>query len=414
MVLEIPFLFLLAEILGIEISEYLFYLIIAVVALVVLVLAVWAKWIRVPRPTTRERQQLYEELTKLSEQKAKQNSKLALVEDARKHGRLPRPEYDEQKEKIQAEIDKLNMKIDGKIDELATTYYGYSIKQERSKARGLVDQVMILQARNKELETKMTDVSRKFEDAEDKIKGLEEEKQDYRKVISSGGEEEVSPLAVEKVHDLESRIHELEEKADGYRDKMEEYYNKTLLLDLLVSRYGDYIEDKEEKTVYDLKEAVQPDNSHVEEIAEGIARKFPHYDPKANILKACEMGYEYVTDEIASVPSLGVDFWMSIGEMIEKKVADYEDKAILLCSIFRALGAESLVLIVELTDGSNRPLVSLKAGTRCVLVDPNKKHDFKRYVGDIDDIIQGYEKKGTKIARILYEFNDKEYKEYEI
>jgi len=210
------------------------------------------------------------------------------------------------------------MKIDGKIDELASTYYGYSVKQERSKARGLVDQVMILQARNKELETNTTEVSRKLEDAEERIKELADEKQEYRKVISSEGEEEVSPLAVEKVHDLEDRIRGLEEKADGYRDKMEEYYHKTLLFDLLVSRYGDYIEDKEEKTVYDLKEAVQPDNSHIEDIAERIARKFPHYDPKANLLKACEMAYEYVTDEIASVPSLGIDFWMSIGEMIEK------------------------------------------------------------------------------------------------
>jgi len=86
----------------------------------------------------------------------------------------------------------------------------------------------------------------------------------------------------------------------------------------------------------------------------------------------------------------------------------------LLCSIFRALGAESLVIIVELTDGSNRPLVSLKAGRSHVLVDSNRKHDFKKYVGDIDDIIEKYDKDGTKIARILYEFNDKEYKEYEV
>lgn len=196
------------------------------------------------------------------------------------------------------------------------------------------------------------------------------------------------------------------------REKMDDYYHKTLLYGLLVKRYEEFIEEREAKTIQDLKEMIQPNHPGVSEIAEKIKEEITNYSPERDVLKACEKAYVYVTENIHSVPSLGVSFWMPIKEVLENNVADYEDKAMLLCSVFKALGAESSVGIAEMTDGSNRPVVFIKTSSSEVMFDPNEKHRFLEYTGQRSEIIAKYTLNGKAIQKMLYEFDDKEYKEY--
>jgi hypothetical protein len=203
-----------------------------------------------------------------------------------------------------------------------------------------------------------------------------------------------------------------EDDLEKCREKMDEYYHKTLLYGLLVKRYGEHIEERETKTIQDLKETIQPYNADVAELADKIKEEIPNYSPERDVLKACEKAYALITENVHSVPSLGVSFWMSIKEVLENGVADYEDKAMLLCSLFKALGAESSVGIAELTDGSNRPVVFIKNRNNEVMFDPNEKHGFLEYTGKREDILRKYVLEGKKIQKILYEFNDTEYKEY--
>lgn len=191
----------------------------------------------------------------------------------------------------------------------------------------------------------------------------------------------------------------LKEKSVKHQDKMEEYYHKMLLFDLLLDRYKDYIDQKEEKTVQDLKEEVQPHNP----LVINLAKQFENNPKKA---------YDYLVDEIHSVPSIGVNFWMTIEEMIENRIADYEDKAILTCSVFKAMGLESSVMIVELSNGNNLPLVLIKGSESSILCDPNHKHDFDKYVGNVDALVEAFDLDGSKVAQVLYEFDDKEYEGY--
>lgn len=201
-----------------------------------------------------------------------------------------------------------------------------------------------------------------------------------------------------------------EQEPEGkYKEKMEQYYHKIRLYELLINKYADYIERNESKTVQDLKAAVQPQNPRVVQLCDTIREKSTSTDP----VGLCEQAYDYVANEIDSVAHIGVSFWLSIEDMLDSKVADYEDKAILLCSVFRGFGVAARVVISELSDGSNRPLVFLRIGRDIILCDPNQKHDFNAYQGARDEVLTKYRLGGERLSKLLYEFNDKEYIRHE-
>jgi hypothetical protein len=192
-----------------------------------------------------------------------------------------------------------------------------------------------------------------------------------------------------------------------YKEKVEEYYHRIQLYQLLVSRYKEQIDTNEVKTVQDVKSLVQPGNSNVTPITQRIKAETTEY------MRQYQSAFESI-DEVHSVPSIGTTFWLSVKEMLDNKVADYEDKAILLCSILRGLGASARVLVASLTDGSNRPLVMINLKDKTILLDPNKKHEFLKYVGKRNDVIKQFAIDGKGIKRVLYEFNDKDYVSYEL
>ncbi|MFH0986413.1 MAG: hypothetical protein V1911_00020 [Candidatus Micrarchaeota archaeon] len=221
-----------------------------------------------------------------------------------------------------------------------------------------------------------------------------------KKIVSKKKEQaEAGPTSLEQAN----------QKIAQYEAKMHEYYHRLLLLDMLLNRYGQHINEKEAKTVQDLKEMVQPDNTNIKELVEKLKKEDPDAPQQALLKKA----FEFIRDEIDSVPSLGVNFWMTIKEMLDNSIADYEDKAIFLCSLFEALGADSRIMIAEFSGGSNRPLVLIDMKGSYRLCDPNASHEFEKYVGQLDDILAKYEFNGEKIVKRMYEFNDKMYDSHE-
>lgn len=274
------------------------------------------------------------------------------------------------------------------------------------------DETSRLRQRNLELEDKITGLNEKVAEITERLMKAENERTEIKRLVAETGKEAVH-YEIGRASELEEELDEMEKKLDAMKTKQDEYFHQTELFKLLLSRYKDVIADKESKTVQDIKAMVQPRNQRVEDMADDIKKKFPKYDPRQNILRAAEIAYNRISGEIHSVPSPGIDFWLSISEILENKVSDYEDKAILLCSIFKALDGEASVLITELTDGSNRPLVLLRTGRNYLLCDPNRKHDFKKYIGPRDGIIDDYTIDGNRVARLLFEFNDRDYKNYQ-
>ncbi len=204
----------------------------------------------------------------------------------------------------------------------------------------------------------------------------------------------------------------LEEQLEECRQKMKQYYYKNLLFDLLIERYGDYIRTNEAKTIQDLKRMIQPEEEGIRNIANDIIRSIPDYNPEKDLEKTLNKAYEYVCENIQSVPSLGINFWMTVKEILKHKVSDYEDKAIFTCSLFRALGADASVLIVKMQGGTNRPLVLVRLKDSDLLCDPNHRHDFFKYKKPLPIAIKEFEEEG-RIEKVLYEFNDEKYVDYE-
>jgi len=210
----------------------------------------------------------------------------------------------------------------------------------------------------------------------------------------------------ENEEELKKQVKELQQqlqKAIQEKKEYEEQYYKNIILNLIIKRYSKCINEKEIKTIEGLKALIQPNNPKIVELKNSIVA-----DTKTDKIK---QAYEIIFEKVKSVSSLGVNFWMTIEEMIETGIADYEDKAILLCSLLKALEIDSKIAIAELNDGSNKPFILIEEGEESLLLDPNLKHNFNKYKGTIEELIKNYEENSQKISRFLYKFDNQEYEE---
>ena len=408
---------LIIDIFGIQLDEMAFFILLFIFLAILVAAIVFSSFRARSLPRLENKEELYAKFAKLGDDKAKMKAKMAAVEETKNYGRISKAEYEYQISKIGKEIAIMDAEMDRILKKLATPHYQIKLQQERSletdkmsllvkmqeetnaqkrrieELEGALEDVTkrneILDGENEELQQKLDNVESSYKD---RVIRLEQEL-DRAKKAAAGGIA-INPGMVD------------EEEVKKYKEKMEEYYHKILLYQLLVSRYKEHIEGNETKTVPDVKSLVQPINSNIVPIVQKIKT-----DNK-DFMKQFQSAYDYV-DEIHSVPYIGATLWLSVKEMLDNKVADYEDKAILLCSILRALGANALVLVALMTDGSNRPLVLLSMKDKSIMLDPNTKHDFIKFVGKRNDLIRQFSVEGNRIKRIQYEFNDKDYISYE-
>jgi hypothetical protein len=408
---------LIIDVFGIQLDEMAFFILLFIFLAILVAAIVFSSFKARSLPRLENKEELYAKFAKLGDDKAKMKAKMAAVEETKNYGRISKAEYEYQISKIGKEIAIMDAEMDRILKKLAMPHYQIKLQQERSletdkmsllvrmqeetnaqkrrieELEGALEDVTkrneILDGENEELQQKLDNVESSYKD---RVIRLEQEL-DRAKKAAAGGIA-ANPGMVD------------EEEVKKYKEKMEEYYHKILLYQLLVSRYKDHIEGNETKTVPDVKSLVQPTNSNIVPIVQKIKT-----DNK-DFMKQFQSAYEYV-DEIHSVPYIGATLWLSVKEMLDNKVADYEDKAILLCSILRALGANAIVLVALMTDGSNRPIVLLNMKDKSIMLDPNKKHDFIKFVGKRNELIRQFSVDGNRIKRIHYEFNDKDYVSYE-
>ena len=408
---------LIIDVFGIQFDEMAFFILLFIFLAVLVAAIVFSSFRARSLPRLDNKEELYAKFAKLGDDKAKMKARMAAVEETKNYGRISKAEYEYQISKIGKEIAIMDAEMDRILKKLAMPHYQIKLQQERSletdkmsllvkmqeetnaqkrrieELEGALEDVTkrneILDGENEELQQKLDNVESSYKD---RVMRLEQELDRAKKAAAAG-----MPINSGMVD---------EEEVKKYKEKMEEYYHKILLYQLLVSRYKDHIEGNETKTVPDVKSLVQPINSNIVPIVQKIKTE------NKDFMKQFQSAYEYV-DEIHSVPYIGATLWLSVKEMLDNKVADYEDKAILLCSILRALGANALVLVALMTDGSNRPLVLLSMKDKSIMLDPNTKHDFIKFVGKRNDLIRQFSVEGNRIKRIQYEFNDKDYVSYE-
>ncbi len=420
-------------------------------------------------PSLKERGEVWDKFSSMVEAKARAEAKLSVLEEGYKSGRMPQGEYAGKAQKYKAEIAGLDEKLDELITSLAQAYVPKLEEKAHAAEKEKASYLLRLQEDKRGMQAKLLSMQKELSDTKARALSLEAENLGFRKKLDS-----VEASQKERLIDLEqkldfarkermlalqeaqaalegrealkgqieaagssvNRIAELEKQAadyarakpdmdkalkehaeilsrvDSYRRKMEDYYHEVVMYRMLVSRYAETIETSEAKTAEDLRGMIVPNNQGVKEITGKIKEEFEAYNSKYDFLRAAEKAYYWLCNNIASVPPAGVSFWMKVEDILSNKLADYEDKAVLLCSTLRALDGDASVAVAELSDKSHRPLVILTFRDKSILCDPNQRHDFYQYYGTRDELIKNYRYDGRKISRLLYEFNDKNYKQY--
>jgi hypothetical protein len=408
---------LIIDVFGIQLDEMAFFILLFIFLAILVAAIVFSSFKARSLPRLENKEELYAKFAKLGDDKAKMKAKMAAVEETKNYGRISKAEYEYQISKIGKEIAIMDAEMDRILKKLAMPHYQIKLQQERSLETDKMSLLVRMQEETNAQKRRIEELEGALEDVTKRNEILDGENEELQQKLDN-----VESSYKDRVMRLEQQLDRAKKAAAGgiaanpgmvdeeevkkYKEKMEEYYHKILLYQLLVSRYKDHIEGNETKTVPDVKSLVQPTNSNIVPIVQKIKT-----DNK-DFMKQFQSAYEYV-DEIHSVPYIGATLWLSVKEMLDNKVADYEDKAILLCSILRALGANAIVLVALMTDGSNRPIVLLNMKDKSIMLDPNKKHDFIKFVGKRNELIRQFSVDGNRIKRIHYEFNDKDYVSYE-
>jgi hypothetical protein len=185
---------------------------------------------------------------------------------------------------------------------------------------------------------------------------------------------------------------------DAVRRQMTDLRLQLEIQRLILERYQRFIEDGEAKYIAELRELVRPMDSVVTELKIQIQDQFHPYLYEQHFLPAVQKCLDLLFS-YRSV-SLPVNFWMSFSDMARLRAADDIDRAILLCSLLRALGSESSRVLIDKNKG---------AWVSYVYAD-------KQYVVDIAKrVMSAYPLQDEALAAFMravqYAFNDKEYED---
>ncbi len=210
-----------------------------------------------------------------------------------------------------------------------------------------------------------------------------------------------------------------QQKEGGLQEKLRAaFYRK------VIERYAALIDENEQKTVPELKTLVQPEDEVIQElkgqVLEGLvedkALESPEtYAYELHFLKAAEKAFFAIRKIQNLHADLNVLFWLKPREALELQAGDLFDKALLLCSLLRALGSpKAKIRVLELEKSRIHPVVMFSFGDTDYLLDASQKESkFEAYSGKREEALQAFSFDECKYLKSAYEFNDQEYQEFE-
>ena len=181
---------------------------------------------------------------------------------------------------------------------------------------------------------------------------------------------------------------------------------------LLLKKYADAINDREKRTIGQIKGLVDKDDLTIQAIASDFKPK--GYDFERDYLVAAQKVYDFVVKEIDFAKAdIELSFWLSPKEVLENKIADDEDLAVFLCSLLYALGDEKAdIAIAELDDLSTHAFVMTEFKNRFILLDASQKSPFHTFIGNRETVLEKYSFGSAKLRRFLYKFNHNKYEQF--
>jgi len=225
---------------------------------------------------------------------------------------------------------------------------------------------------------------------------------------------------IEKISELEKKLKEKssqteESRAKSHTSSLFEFSEKGLRLKLyrqLLKKYAGLINEKEKRTIGEVKSLVNAEDLTIQSIAAEF--KPENYSFEKDYLKAAEKAFEFSKKEIRYTKAdIDIDYFLSPVEIVTEKVADDQDQAVFLCSLLDALGDKSAsVVIAELENPESHAFVLMEHGDKAFFLDPTQDHTFDEFSGNMKEVMAEYSFKSSKIRRLLYKFNTTEYKSF--
>ncbi len=224
-------------------------------------------------------------------------------------------------------------------------------------------------------------------------------------------EEKPRPSEEHELRNLQQEISELELKVRFYKK--------------VIEKYGAMINEYEEKTVPELKSMINRNDPVILELKKQLVESLKEEKMKRgegsesyvfaeDFLLMADKAFKYCQNLQHIHANLSVSFWLSMKEVIELQAADPFDRAILLCSLIRALEAPSEIRVLELENNLIHPVVICEYEGKKFLLDASQKDSLlTTFSGtEMDAILQGFEYDNNKFLKNAYEFSDEEYVEF--
>jgi hypothetical protein len=188
--------------------------------------------------------------------------------------------------------------------------------------------------------------------------------------------------------------------------------NKLKLCKFLLQKYADVINEREKRTIGEIKALVDGNDLSIQSLAQDF--KGSNYSFENDYEKVLNEVYNFAVSEISFVDAdLNLNYWMSPKEVLEQKIADDEDFAVFLCSLMKALGDNSAeVVIAELDSLRTHAFVTTNMGEKFFILDPAQGKTFDEYSGKKEEVVAKYSFNGKKIKNFLYKFNSEKYEQF--
>jgi len=190
-------------------------------------------------------------------------------------------------------------------------------------------------------------------------------------------------------------------------DELKLYKQRSAVYKKIIDRYSEMIEEKENKTITELKTLVRPENKAILKVRDDLVSEFDSFLYERDFPDAAKNAFSFVKEKISDV-YLPLDFWLTPEEIIELKAADDIEKSIFLCSLLIALGNNSSRVGVEVEGRAKRAFVFFSFNNEDWFMDPVKGVIAKGEKKELfEKQLPGYTNK------VVYDFNDQEYHEWE-
>jgi hypothetical protein len=144
----------------------------------------------------------------------------------------------------------------------------------------------------------------------------------------------------------------------------------------IISRYKDYIEEREHISIAELPTLVTPASELVVKKADELKSAFGTYSYDSHFYEVGINSFYFVKDKITDI-SMPIQFWMTPEETISFGMGDLLDRNILLCSLLIALGNPSAKVLVYTKEDVRKVFTYYEFGGKAYMLDFAK--GFKRY-----------------------------------